>query len=318
MNILRKKTTATLLIAIFMISTLAVVYAIPPDPLEGEHLNVPIEPVPTEARIVIDVCEGFTLEDLMSISWSVYMEYGYPLHVDITLGDVPELESMLTAEIAYNNFDGKEWDEGLEYTYGGWLKTFELTTGDGFDEIDDGTMFWVTKMGAGNDDAPYGTLAQWKAGEVGVDPKGELLTTKISASTPVLMLEFEIDNWLGEADAYVKDILVNGLTTDLLLEVLPPIVSIMVSPASVDFGKLKYGAEVHKEVTVFNVGDIAVTVKIETTGTFFIANLAVSDPGEIAPNGQSAVDLGLTVPYGAVAGIHEGQLVFTATPVYPG
>ena len=139
---------------------------------------------------------------------------GYPPHVDIVLdidedGEIDD-EDMLTAEIAYNNDEEKEWDEGLEPTYGEWLKTFELTHGDGYGVIDDATMLWVTKLGAGNDDAPYGTLADWKNGDVAQDPGNDLPGgTEISGDAQVLRLEVEVDNWIAPSEAYVDDIKVN-------------------------------------------------------------------------------------------------------------
>ena len=173
-----------------------------------------------EARIVIPMPEGTTLGDIETISWWVYTISGYPPHVDIVLdvdGDeVLDIEDMLTAEMAYNNYDGKELDTGLEPTLGSWLKTFELTSGDGYGQIDNDTMLWVTKMGAGNDDAPWGTLRDWKDGIVANDPEPDLLAAGvIDASAPVLRLEIEVDDWVLSTEAYVDDLEINGVTYDL-------------------------------------------------------------------------------------------------------
>ncbi|GAH12852.1 unnamed protein product, partial [marine sediment metagenome] len=123
------------------------------------------------------------------------------------LDTTDSLQSMLTAEMAYNNDEGVELDSTPSLTtfidYEVWRKTFELSSGDGFDKIDNSTMFWVTKMGAGNDDAPFGTLADWKEGNVANDPGTELSSTEISASTEILQLEIEVDNWVLSTEVYI-------------------------------------------------------------------------------------------------------------------
>lgn len=168
-----------------------------------------------EARIVIDLPSGTTLDDIESISWWIWTESGYPPHLDIVMdhnGDgVVDDEDMLTAEMAYNNFAGSELDSTppLSPTIGVWLQTFELNSGDGYGDINNDTMLWVTKMGGGNDDAPWGTFLQWKAGGAGVtNPpgNGDILGGNITHDSEVLRLEIEIDNWVLQSDAYVKGI----------------------------------------------------------------------------------------------------------------
>ncbi len=122
---------------------------------------------------------------------------------------------MLTAEMAYNNSAGLELDEGLTPIFGEWLQTFELTSGDGFGDVNNDTMLWVTKMGAGNDDAPWGTLAQWKAGTGFVDPEPDgLADGVITGEAIVLRIEIEIDNWVLQSNVYVKgiEIVIDGTT----------------------------------------------------------------------------------------------------------
>lgn len=166
-----------------------------------------------EARIVILMPEDTTLDDIDSISWWVWTVTGYPPHADIVL-DVNENTllddvDMLTAEMAYNNLAGLELDGGLTPTLEQWLQTFELSTGDGYGEVNNGTMLWVTKMGAGNDDAPWGTLAQWKDGTVFADPEPDgLLDGIITGEAKVLRIEIEIDNWVLQTEAFVDGIVV--------------------------------------------------------------------------------------------------------------
>lgn len=310
-----------------MISTFAVAYA-----TEGTHLTSAYEASPTgnEDMIVITMPTGFTLGQLGTLSWSVFAVSGYPPHVDIILVDdidgEPNIDS-LTAELASNsNPQNKEWNNFYvenppylqdDYVYDQWQKTFELNVGTGDIQVDGDTVFWVTRHGAGPGNAPYGTLDELKAGAVTYPDVGDPTIT-ISSAVVIEKLEIEIDNWLGGAEAFVKDILVNDKDVTLTLEVMPPIVSIMVAPSSIDFGPLKYLATAHKEVTVYNIGDVHVTVETETMGEFFIANLVVTDPaGKIAPGGDGLAELDLTVPFGATPGIHTGKLVFVATPGPP-
>ena len=78
-----------------------------------------------------------------------------------------------------------------------------------YGEVNNGTMLWVTKMGAGNDDAPWGTLAQWKDGTVFADPEPDgLLDGIITGEAKVLRIEIEIDNWVLQTEAFVDEIVV--------------------------------------------------------------------------------------------------------------
>ncbi len=174
-------------------------------------------PSADEARIVITLPDGITLGQIDSISWWVYAMSGYPPHIDITLDLEGENEDMLTAEMNLNSVDAPksiaELQSEINYDTG-WLQTFELTSDDSFGAIGDDTIFWVTRMGSGDLNAPSGTLLQWKDGEVGEDPEEELTTTVISGSAPVVKLEIEIDNWVVSSEAYVDDIeiVIDGVT----------------------------------------------------------------------------------------------------------
>jgi len=174
-----------------------------------------------EARIVIPLPPGTKLGDIQSISWWVYAASGYPPHIDITLDcdtdNVVDSEDMLTAEMNLNCVGAPKSIATLtgEISYNStWLQTFELTSSDNFGAITDNTIFWVTKMGSGDQNAPWGTLEEWKSGIVAHDPDGEMTTPVIDGDATVVKLEIEVDNWVRQTDAYVDDIeiVIDGVT----------------------------------------------------------------------------------------------------------
>jgi hypothetical protein len=176
-----------------------------------------------EGRIVIYMPTNTTLGEIESISWTVKTTDGYPPHLDMFLETTDEDQSVITAEISYNNAEGIEWDEGLEshIGYNACLQTFELTSGEenGYSSINDSTMFWVTRMGSGNDNAPSSTLGEWKAGTAPTsDPDSELATTEINGDTVIERIEIEVDNWIETSEAYVGNIVmvIDGITFTLL------------------------------------------------------------------------------------------------------
>ena len=165
-----------------------------------------------EGSIIINASDVgiLTLGDIASISWGVSTKAGYSPHIDVTLDVADESADMLTAELACNN---------ANYTHppvpgvDEWRQTFEMTSGDGYGAIGSDTIFWVTGMGAGTTDAPFGTLADWQAGVVANDPMSEFPEgVVINSDTPVLKFEIETDNWIVESEAYVDDIAFNGET----------------------------------------------------------------------------------------------------------
>ncbi|GAH85396.1 unnamed protein product, partial [marine sediment metagenome] len=103
---------------------------------------------------------------------------------------------------------------------------------------------------------------------------------------------------------------------------LPEIVSIFVTPTTVDFGDLYEGEPSAPEtVTVTNTGTVDVTVTAGISNTFF-HSLTLNDGhyasgtgwalGTISESVSLPVYLVLTVPVGAPTGLQEGTLVFTA------
>ncbi len=151
-----------------------------------------------------------TLSQLESMSWEIYTVNGYPAHVDIILGDIDGntgTVDRITAEMAVNhNMAILDIDSGLPAE---WLKTFEFASNDdAFETIGDGTIFWVTALGAGTADAPYGTLAQLKAGDTLANPGNDVLPT-INGTTEVIGFEIEVDNWVADTNARIRNIEIN-------------------------------------------------------------------------------------------------------------
>ena len=180
-----------------------------------------IEGAGHEARITIPMPKKTELGDIESISWWVYAASGYPPHIDITLdcneNNVVDDEDMLTAEMSLNCDGAPKSIDTLtgEISYNStWVQTFRLPSSDNFSAITDNTTFWVTKMGSGDQNAPWGTLGEWKSGIVAHDPENEITPLVISENATVLKLEIEVDNWVKQSDAYVDDIeiIIDGVT----------------------------------------------------------------------------------------------------------
>lgn len=166
-----------------------------------------------EARILIDLSdipeeEEVTLGDIESISWWEYLEAGYPPHLDISLDfdDDGVRDDILVFEYAYN--DEYHYTDESPMPYGAvtdaWYPTFD-DDDHGPTEIDDSANAWLGSGPPGplgGEEFIYGTLAEWKAGEV--DPS-------VDADTVVLALEIEVDNWGVQSEAYVDDITINDM-----------------------------------------------------------------------------------------------------------
>jgi len=326
---IREKTTA-ILIAILMISAFAV--AIPAMAIEGTHLISDDYPNADEARIVITMPSGFKLGDLDSIAWSEYLVAGYPPHVDVIL-DLNEdntygsEDDALVFEYAYN--DVSHATEGSP-TYGAmtdaWYATFSDDT-NGPASITDTSMAWATKGAPGPLGGTFGeynfffkSLADWKAG-VTYTADGQSEKT-IDSDSIVLRLEIEIDSYIVNTEAYVKAIRVNSQTVTLSGEARSPMVSISVTPTSIDFGTIVLGKSYDvDDVTIDNTGetDILLSAELYTDDGFYAASLTL-DSALVAVWGSTmtelqadkVVDLDLVVARTAAPGVHTATLVFWA------
>ncbi len=161
-----------------------------------------------EDRIVIPMPDGFTLGDLNTISWSEKLVYGYPPHVDVILDMGDGATDALVFEYAYNyeSHAAETWPTYNAFT-GDWYQTFS-DDGNGPSVITGTSNAWLSSGAPGPLTGAltfyYHALEEWKSpGYEGV-----------SSATPVLRLEIEVDNWIAQTEAYVKDIEINGVTDD--------------------------------------------------------------------------------------------------------
>ena len=204
---------------------------------EGEGVN--------EGRISIVLAPGTTLGDLDNVSWWVNTTSGYPLHADLLLdidgdgvfdggkkdpvtgGALGGVDDFLVAEFAYQPYLGPGYEyiqpgepyghydpalQGAHYNpaHGEWVETFQNSSSEAQTGVlDNGTACWLYSGLPG----PYaggffGTLEDFKEGAVQSIDGG--VPAGVNASTVVLEIQVEVDNWLGAAEAYVDDVTLNG------------------------------------------------------------------------------------------------------------
>jgi hypothetical protein len=213
----------------------------------GEDVN--------EGRVHIILPSGTSLGDIESVSWMVNTTSGYPPHVDLLLDlngdevfdggskDIVTGESLsggddvLVAEFAYQPYVGPgyayislgvpyghyapEWQGDYYYpSYNTCLQTFQNSTGEAVTvQLDNSTVLWLYSGLPGPYSGGYfGTLADFKDGVVQVIDGTDL--APVNATTVVLELQIEVDNWLGPAEAYLDNFNLNG--EPLLSELMPP------------------------------------------------------------------------------------------------
>lgn len=159
-----------------------------------------------EARFVVTMPSGITLGDINYISWFEFLIKGYPPHVDIILNLGEGDTDALVFEYAYNGHDDDPQITG-DTAYGALTGEWCMTFADDWEGpqcILGSAYCWLSSGPAGGPDIIGGTLDEWKVGDI----TGGL---GIDKDTPVLRLEFEIDNWIVQTEAYLDDVQVNYL-----------------------------------------------------------------------------------------------------------
>ncbi len=220
-----------------------------------------------EGRIVIQMIEGFTLSDLDTISWWIWVVEGSTMSVDIildldedgvyerTLPNAPD--DALVIQYAYNGM--AHYDEGAgtgDYgvIHGAWFKTFD-DDGDGPAVITSTTSAWATLGSPGPPLWNEGTLAEWEAGITYT--AADQAEKTINADSHVLRLEFEVDNWGDKSVAYIDDIEINGDIYDF--------------EPSIALNYLDYKIDDTPILTVFDIG-LNTRILIKDSGEFIAAS----------------------------------------------
>jgi len=263
-----------------------------------------------EARIVIPMPEGFTLGDLNSISWEYYLVTGYAPHVDImvdTNGD-GVIDDALVVEYAYNDADSTT-SHGLGLT-GAWYTTFS-DDGNGPAAVTDTAMAWATTGAPGPLDMTdtnfiYHSLAEWKTG---VTYTLGAVTKTINEYTPVLALEFEVDNWIVQTEAYIDNIEINGDVYDLEFEEGEPIDTIVTGTGEIS------SPDANATVYYDGADNVAITIEdLEEDDVEESTFGAVGEYFDVKIDDPTAVD-GLEIMFHyddadiLAAGLDEEQLV---------
>ena len=245
---------------------------------------------PREARIVIDMPAGTTLGAIESISWSEYLVNGYAPHVDVFMDTDGNgsADDALVFEYAYNNdthyAESHTTTEAFGNLTGVWSNVFS-DDGNGPGAVTSTSFAWLSSGAPG----PYppipgftngfygGTLTEWCAGAV---------VPTIDTNTVVVKVEIEVDSWVKDTTALVKDIsiVVSGSSVELSAvigdEVLEPdIVAVSVDTGLLDFGTVYPGTPSAIEtVTVTNVGTVSADVEAVVTGDTVFTSFLIVDP----------------------------------------
>lgn len=262
-----------------------------------------------ESRINIKLAEGTTLGDIESISWWVNTTSGYPPHIDLLLdldgnevfdGGKKDLvtgksltgnDDVLVAEFAYQPYFGPGYEyisPGIPYGHYApewqssyyhpphrtWVQTFQNTTAEtGTAQVNNETVLWLYSGLPGPYPGGYfGTLADFKDGVVHMI--GGIVDTTVNASTVVLEMQIELDNWLGPAEAYLDDVAVNGET--FLSELTPPEI-VVEKPESKTYvpGAIPVNISTHD---LFGVNSVWYNVKNSTGDWVYASNRTYTSP----------------------------------------
>lgn len=231
------------------------------------HLYAPSKAVTTanKGTIILTLPENTTLGDITSIQWSAYTMAGYPPHADLKLDidDDGTIDETLVFEYAYQPYTGSGYEyngtpgvpyghydpaqQGAFYNppYDTWVQTFQNDTSEAYtDSITNISIGWLGSGLPGPYAGGYfGSLADFKAGAVTVINGTD--AAPVNSSTLVLEIRIEVDNWIGESDAYVKDVELNGET---LVEPSVPTVEIM-KPAAANYPQ----GDIPLEITAWDI-----------------------------------------------------------------
>ena len=344
MSKLREKTTATLVIAIFMISMMAFAVAIPvafppeygiwqPEPDNGIvecsdaqaysgtysaylQVNYPTNPASTYGSDSNEVyvrpfIEGNDVPQFLDGLDSFSFYYYRPS----TLGDASNIPPQVDIWLSTTGVSGAE-DEWL-------LGQIDLATStDAWIVVPLSAITWIKAMGG----TIYGTgSAGLEAAKIALSGS-EIRGFGVQLGSPATRDESRT----MEGKYYVDDIEINGViydfefseTTILTTTVELPMVSISVSPTNINYGPLMRGeTSATHVITVENIGEVSVdvTYSIVEDGSFYADYLKLEVSGSpfvmgtIATTASLAIDSFVTLSGDfAFSGDYTGTLVFWA------
>jgi len=278
---------------------------------------------PNEARARVTFDQYTTLNNITNISWWQYVTKGYIGHVDIMVSTNGNetVDDAIVFEYDKVTTPSDQALGSMAFTRNAWVNTF-----DDKGIVDGSSQGWLSSGAPGDINAPgykNTTLDEWKAGFEGID-----------GDTRVIALEFEVDGWIAESEAYIDDLSINGevvqdfeTAQDVQVEVDADI-SVSISPSTLDFGNLRQG-------TIDNPGpnikfsaqgsNVNVTVTVtNVTGFPYETGLnfnTMNPIGQIAtmncmPSGNTCTytdvewTTSLTVPPGTMAGNYAGTVTY--------
>ncbi|KKL50362.1 hypothetical protein LCGC14_2306250 [marine sediment metagenome] len=150
-----------------------------------------------EGQIIITPTTPMTLGQLDSISWWANLIAGYPPHVDVIVELIGGGQEALTFEYARNGHGGD-----VQPTYGAvtgaWYPTFN-DDGAGINAVTTNSIAIIYNSGMAY---PLGTLLDWQAGTV---------HASVDATSRIVRIDLEVDNWMAQTDALVDGIILNGI-----------------------------------------------------------------------------------------------------------
>lgn len=218
-----------------------------------------------EGRISITLDDGTTLGDIDNVTWWVNTVSGYPPHVDLLLdidgdGDHDSKKDLVTGEIKsgpddamvaefayqphvdtgykyisprdpYGHYDATKLGSYYEPIYNVWVETFQKTALElRTNQLNDSAVCWLYSGHARPYSGGYfGELIDFKDGIVQIIDGNDI--APVDKDTKVLSIQIEVDNWLGAAEAYIDDIVIND---ELLISNPHPTVS-LVYPESINY-----------------------------------------------------------------------------------
>jgi len=287
---------------------------------------------PNEARVRIEFNEDVTLNDIETISWMAYVNQGYIPHVDIIIdksGD-GSADDALVFEYDKTATPSDQAIGDMNYTRGAWVNTF-----DDKGLLDSNARGWLSSGDPGNLNNPGfldGTLAEWKNGAAD--------DATINGATKVIALEFEVDGWTAQSEAYLDDIMLNGEfiqgfegVQGAQGEVLTDFTFIP-SPNPLYFGQM-FPGQSRTRTSMLSVGNselwvMQISVQPDSGSVFNEQNVLFStdnganfhnvtetDPIQIAAETSKNVEVQLSIPSGTIDGSFSGTITYLVTAQGP-